>query len=68
MQELKDVELREMSDKMSDNVKEKHYSDVEDGSFMMKIPHAISKTNLAEPDYMNEVRSIHTTWLNNWVY
>ncbi len=57
MKELKDAEIRGMSNKMFENVDEgKQDSDVEDGSFMVQIPKSVSKTNIVEQDYMTEVR------------
>jgi hypothetical protein len=59
MKEIKDAEIRGMSNKMFSAADEQHQdSDVEDGTFMVQIPKAVSRTNLAdaETDYMSEVR------------
>ena len=71
MQEINASEVREMSNKMFMTIEEGHQdsddgsrdsnedardSGVEDGSFMFKTPKAMSKTSLAEPDFMKEVR------------
>ena len=61
MKEIKDVEVRGMSNEMFDDFEdEKRNLDVEDGSFMVNIPKSVSKSRLvdyAEPDYMSEVRT-----------
>ena len=57
MKELKDAEVRGMTNEMFDEIEaNKQDSDVEDGAFMVQIPKSISRSNLAEPDYMSEVR------------
>lgn len=58
MKEINDTEMRGIGNKMFSNLEDdRRDSDVNDGSsFMVNIPKSISKTNLVEPDYMNEVR------------
>ena len=59
MKEIKDAEVRGINNKMFSEVAEKRRdsADVEDGSFMVQIPKSISKTNIVDQDYMNEVRA-----------
>lgn len=57
MKELKHAEVRGVSNEMLDDIEaNQHDSDMDDGSFMVQIPKSVSKPNLAEPDYMSEVR------------
>ncbi|CAB3986052.1 protocadherin Fat 4-like [Paramuricea clavata] len=58
MKEINDTEMRGIGNKMFSNLEnERRDSDVNDGSFMVNIPKSISKTNLVEPDYMNELET-----------